>query len=138
VPLLTFRHRPPLTAPQRASMVSWLNDTLTERCTIQRVVGRVPDGQGGEIDTWADVGVDVPCRLRSIVTQAPEQLLGERLTGVLPWTIVLPDGQDVTVEDRIVLTSQTPNRIFQVSAIPGTDTLSVATEVTVAEVEATA
>lgn len=136
MPLLTFRHRPPVTAPQRASMAAWLEDTLTERCTIRRIVGRTPDGQGGELDTWADAATAVPCRLRSVVTQASEQVLGERLTGVIAWTIVLPDGQDVAVEDRIVLTSRTPNRTFEVTGIPGTDTLGAATEVAVVEVEA--
>lgn len=134
MPLLTLRLRYPVTTPQFASMVGWLNGTLFDRCTIERISGQTSDGQGELLDAWADAATNVPCRLRSIAL-GQEATLGEQLTADLPWTVVLPNGQDVSVRDRIVITSMTPHRRFQVVAIPGGDSLSVATEVTVVELD---
>lgn len=130
-----MRQRYPVTTPQRASMVTFLENTLIDRCTIERVGSQASDGQGGTINTEGNVYTGVPCRLRSTVTSGQEQQIGGRLTGDLPWVIVLPDDQDIGVSDRIVITSMTPNRRFEVAAIPGTDSLGIGTEVAVVELQ---
>lgn len=109
------------TAGEMAELREMAIEAQPDTCTIERVASRASDGQGGLIDTWAALSTGVTCRIRALNATGPEAVIAERLTGAEAWAVILPNGQDVTIKDRILVTSVTPNRRFEVQAIPGND-----------------
>jgi hypothetical protein len=102
--------------------------SLTDLCTIERVTGQASDSQGGTIDTWGNQSSNVACRLRPMGEDGPESVIADRLTGAELWTILLPQGTDVTIRDRVLITSirsVAVSRRFEIKAVPGRHTYSV-------------
>lgn len=77
--------------------------SLFDTCTIQRRT-QASDGAGGFTDTWTNQYTNVPCRVEpfSAIRAGTEQAIAVKLTSLMPRIVVLPSGQDVLVEDRIV------------------------------------
>lgn len=116
----------PFSEAELAELESFVEDSLVDLCTVEYVSGQASDSQGGQVDTWADRTTRVPCRIRPLGDDGPESVIADRLAGAVGWIVILPGDQTVTVRDRIVLTHQgarhtpvTPNRRFEVKAVPG-------------------
>lgn len=73
-----------------------------DTCTISRAT-LATDSQGGQKDTWTDLATGVTCRVKALDQQEAERVLGEKPTSALTWELHLPQGQDVTAKDRIVV-----------------------------------
>lgn len=110
---LASRLRAPVTTPQLAAMRGFIATELVDTCTIQRNTATTDDMGGYEPD-WDALASDVPCRVVDASGLTPqERLAAERVTSDQPWLIYLPNGQDVTARDRIVVAART----FEVLAV---------------------
>ncbi len=78
---------------------------LPDTCTIERATDGTTTGDGTP-ETFAPLATGVACRVSPLASGANEAIgAGESMRAVNQWTIWLPYGQDVTVEDRIVYQS---------------------------------
>lgn len=96
---------------------------LSDTCTIERA-SQASDGQGGQVDTWADLTTGIACAVRQSSSQGAESVIADKLTADQRWAIVLPANTGVTVKDRIVVTSQSSRR-FEVAAVLAPRTVEV-------------
>ena len=99
-----------LTAGQLAWMRQMQQRILPDTCTIQRAA-RTVDGIGQPVLTWANLATGVACRLSQ--RRAVEEVQGERVLRVTGWVLTLPDDEDVTAADRVVVGSRT----FEVTGV---------------------
>lgn len=98
-------------------------ESQLDTCTIERAT-QASDGQGGQTDTWTNLATGVPCRIRR-PNGGQETEIANRLTSAVSWVLVLTYSQDVTLRDRILVTSQAPNRRFEVAAVLARDSVQV-------------
>lgn len=94
-----------LSAADLAAMRATLTECLPDIAEVQRLT-RVSDGMGGFTETWATVAT-VPCRLAPSGNTPVEQVVAERVTDRVLWTITLPAQTDVTATDRVVVGART-------------------------------
>jgi hypothetical protein len=85
-----------LTAAELLSMREHMPSTFPSRGFLRRK-SVVSDSQGGETETWADVGHYL-CRLRA--RSARESQEAERPVASTAWDLLLPWGTTVLPEDR--------------------------------------
>ena len=93
--------------------------TLPDTCQVLR--GTVtPDGRGGQTVIWAQHGTDVPCRVEAYMGRkgGTEADVQSRFEGITYWRLSVPAGTDVTVMDRLQISTQ-GNRTFEVNAVGG-------------------
>lgn len=114
---------PFFTSAELTNLRGTVTESQLDTCTIERAT-QASDGQGGRIDTWANLATGVRCRIRR-AGGGQETEIANRLTSAVPWTIVLPYTQDVLARDRIVVTSQATTRRFEVLAVLALDSVQV-------------
>lgn len=79
------------------------DQSLHDLCTIRRAVrGRVVGG--GISETWANVGIDIPCRIASASTPQGETLLADQMSALKRWNVTMPLGTPVAEGDYIDIT----------------------------------
>jgi head-tail adaptor len=100
-----------LSAADLAAMRATLTESLPDTAQVQRAT-RASDGMGGFTETWTTVAT-VPCRLAPSDITPVEQVVAERVTDRVLWTITLPAQTDVTAADRIVVGA----RVFEVVGV---------------------
>lgn len=95
-----------LTDREVADMRDTLEQTFPDECTIRRSQV-VPDGQGGETETWSDLAT-VPCRLSpQSQRQSDEVEEGDRITALTYRVVTVAHDTDVTAADRLVINGET-------------------------------
>lgn len=94
-----------ISAADLAAMVAAQTTALPSTCTISRK-SLVADTMGGYTETWATLTASVACRL-SPLSAPTEAIMAERYGGRQTWQLTLPAGQDVTHDDRVVISSTT-------------------------------
>jgi head-tail adaptor len=117
-----------LSATDLAAMKATQALALPSTCTIQRVT-RVADTLGGYTETWATLASGVACRL-SAVGASTEVVVAERWAGRAMYQLTLPAGQDVTADDRVVISSVT----YEVAGLNSAGAWETARRVIVARV----
>lgn len=94
-----------LSAADLAGMRAAVTDSLPDTAQVQRAT-RTPDGMGGFTETWTTVAT-VACRIAPTGNAPAEQVVAERVTDRVLWTLTLPAATDVTAADRITVGSRT-------------------------------
>ena len=84
--------------------------TLVTPCTILRKT-LTSDGLGGNSASWATLSTPMCC-IAPETSRTGEREEQERIEVVSRWIITLPAGQDIRIEDRIVVLGRT----YEVSA----------------------
>ena len=94
-----------ISAADLAAMQATQASALPGTCSISRR-SMATDDQGGYTETWADLATGVACRL--VVMRAPtEALVAARFANMELWQLTLPVGQDITHNDRVVVSGVT-------------------------------
>lgn len=78
---------------------------LPDRATIARPT-TVYDGAGGSTDTFANVALNVPCRLSPVGGGEDAASSGERLSDEASVTLTFAAGTDVRDSDRVTIGAQ--------------------------------
>lgn len=78
------------------------------------------DGMGGVVDTYAPVGTSV-CRVGLSLSPVERQIANE-LTSLTVWAITFPSGTDVTVKDRVVVSTV----VYEVLGVYARESVEVA------------
>lgn len=99
-----------LTTAELTSMRATIETALPDTCTIRRNTP-TSDGGGGTTDGWADLATGVLCGIAPVGGgEAPTGVnatSGSRINDESTHIVTLPDGQDVTEQDQIVIVGQT-------------------------------
>jgi len=90
-----------LSAAEIASMRATVDEALPDTCTIRRKAV-VSDGGGGQTTTWSDLAAGVACGIAPVAGGEGATTAG-RVVDETTHVVTLPDGQDVTEADRIVV-----------------------------------
>lgn len=98
-----------LTEAELTAMRSTQELALPDSGIIQRVA-RTPDGAGGQTEEWSDLAT-VACRLAASVGDELEVAGALQIDS--PLTLTLPQGTDVTADDRFVFGS----RLIQLKSV---------------------
>ena len=79
-------------------------DLLPDLCTINAIV-EVPDGEGGVTTSGSAIATLVPCRLDAV--SGREQVSGGAIQAFMAYKLSLPYNQSITVENQVVIGSNT-------------------------------
>lgn len=116
-----------LTSAEITAMQATCESVMTATAVISRYTA-TPDGQGGQVQTWANVGT-ANCHV-SPAGQGSERDLAARPAIVSPWVVTMPHDTNVTPKDRIV----TGGRTLEVAAVLAPRTWQLALRVICSEV----
>lgn len=96
-----------LSTQDLTAMRATLDASFPDLATIQRYTS-IPDGMGGQDESWGTLTANVACRLSpSGQTRGGERPVGAAMAAIADWTITLPRNQDVTAKDRMVISGRT-------------------------------
>lgn len=97
----------------RAEAQKWYNDV----CTIKRET-RAADAYGGETETPAIIASNVPCDISAQVqTMRPTEVIGGQIEMRQVYAVALAPGTDVDFQDRLLITSRTPQQEMVVQSV---------------------
>lgn len=99
-----------LTGGDLAGMRATINAALPDKATIQRKTS-VSDGGGGQTESWASLATGVACGIAPVAGGEGGRMIGSSTAGgrVVDETthiVTLPNGQDITEADRVVVNNQ--------------------------------
>ena len=117
-----------LSTDDLTAMRATLDASLPDTCTVYRLT-RTSDGAGGYTEAWNATGSAVACRI-SPVSSGYEREVAGKLAAVAAWVVTLPQGTDVTAQDKVVAGSRT----FQVLAVLAVRSWEISRRVIVQEV----
>ncbi len=115
-----------LTTAEIAAMQATQSAALPDTCTIKTRT-LAPDGLGGYTESWTDRASNVACRLTP-EADPTEDVVADRFRGRALWTLTLPNGQDISHDDRVVVGSDT----YEVAGVREGGAWRTATRVVVA------
>lgn len=102
-----------LTAGELTLIQSTADDWLPETATIKRPAASVPDGRGGQTESYSIVASNVPCRVMTINSVANKlSEVAERVTPTGTHKLTFAMETDVRTEDEIVIGSRTFRATF--------------------------
>ncbi|MBI4496310.1 MAG: head-tail adaptor protein [Chloroflexi bacterium] len=95
-----------LSSSDLSALRTSLEESLPDTAVVQRVT-RTADDMGGFTESWAAAGT-AACRVAPLGSRTPEErVFAERIAPDVPWVITLPQGTDVTAEDRVTVGART-------------------------------
>jgi hypothetical protein len=103
----------PGTLPRLPLARTLSNRFLTETCRVDRPSAPTSDSAGGSTETVPS-GISYACAVIPHDVQPSEGLVGSAIVAESVWHIRLPAGTSIQPTDRIVQTSITPTRTFEV------------------------
>lgn len=100
-----------------SEFVDLVASTSPDMATITRYNGSVPDGHGGQIDSWEEVAT-VACRVTSLDPRPDEQVIAQQYVGSTLMAITVPHDTDVTRNDVITVTYDGGADAYEVVGVP--------------------